>query len=259
MDSKLKNELARKLRGQREMLFKEIADSETDLSFIAEDRESELEEQAQEELMARLLDRLSDRGKRQLEEIDAALERLADRAYGVCLGCRKPISSDRLRVLPATRLCVRCAAAREKKSPMAEAKEETTHPGRFPGDLSILSDLELQALILEELREDGRVDLDELRVVCRHGVLYLDGALPSEAEHSILLQILKDVVGIDEIVDRIQIEGLLWEREDRFKAEEPEETAPWAELYGTGGSEIVESDEERMDTIQPVHPTPEKD
>ncbi len=257
MDTKVKDELARELRRQREMLFKEVAESEDDLNFIAQDQESELEEKAQGELIARLLDRLSDRGKRQLEEIDAALERMTWGVYGVCLRCRRPISSERLRALPAARLCVKCAAAGERKSPAPAGEEEMMHPGRVAADLNVLTELELQSLIMEQLREDGRVDLEEVRIICRHGIVYLDGVLPSEPERSILLQILQDVVGIEEVVDRIKIEELLWEREDRLKAEEPEEKPPWVEPYGT--EDIIESEEQGTDYVPPVRPIPEKD
>ncbi len=40
------------------------------------------------------------------------------------------------------------------------------------------SDREIEAALHELAREDGRIDVDELRIVCRHGVVYLDGAVP---------------------------------------------------------------------------------
>lgn len=48
--------------------------------------------------------------ERHLTELDAALERLRTGRYGRCEGCGEPIAAARLEVLPATRLCVRCAA-----------------------------------------------------------------------------------------------------------------------------------------------------
>ena len=48
----------------------------------------------------------------QLVEIDAALMRLQQHAYGRCESCGQPIGDPRLEALPATRLCVRCAARR---------------------------------------------------------------------------------------------------------------------------------------------------
>ena len=45
-----------------------------------------------------------------LAELDAALARLADGSYGICLSCHGPVGEERLAALPAARLCVRCAA-----------------------------------------------------------------------------------------------------------------------------------------------------
>ncbi len=70
----------RKLHQQRQMLPREISHVEDGLHQIAEDRETELEEQAQEERAARLLARLDDREKAELEEIDRALARFPVRS-----------------------------------------------------------------------------------------------------------------------------------------------------------------------------------
>lgn len=43
-----------------------------------------------------------------LSEIDAALQRLEEGSYGTCERCGEPISSQRLDVLPMTRLCTPC-------------------------------------------------------------------------------------------------------------------------------------------------------
>jgi DnaK suppressor protein len=43
-----------------------------------------------------------------VEEIDAALRRIADKTYGYCERCFQPIPKPRLRALPYARLCVAC-------------------------------------------------------------------------------------------------------------------------------------------------------
>lgn len=256
MHGKVHDSLARELRRQREVLFKEVADTEADLRFIEEDRESELEERAQEERMVRLLARLDERGRRSLEEIDAALRRISEGTYGRCERCGRPIPVARLRALPATRFCVECAHEQEgPRSPAAEGR--VPHTERVPGDFSLLTDRELEAVIREQVHEDGRVDTQELSIRCRQGVVYLRGALPSEAEHSVLLQLVTDVLGLNEVVDRIEVKEILWERESRFKAEPPEERLPWDEPYGT--EDIVESTEEGRDYVPPMDPTPEEE
>jgi RNA polymerase-binding transcription factor DksA len=44
-----------------------------------------------------------------LEQIEAALERIEDGLYGVCLACEAKIPKTRLNVLPHTPYCVKCA------------------------------------------------------------------------------------------------------------------------------------------------------
>ncbi|MBI3304101.1 MAG: TraR/DksA C4-type zinc finger protein [Deltaproteobacteria bacterium] len=254
MNQDVRDALAEELYRQRAVLFGEVADTEADLRFIQEDRESELEERAQEERETRLLARLDDQGRRALAEIDAALRRIAEGTYGTCEGCGQSIAAARLRALPATRFCVDCAREQEAPRPLA-TEEEPTHPGPVPPDLSLLSDRELEAVIRERVREDGHVDMEELRIVCRHGIVHLEGVLPSEAEHSILLQLVTDVLGLGEIVDHLQVKEVLWEREDRSKAEPPEERQPGVEPYDT--EDIVESLEEGIDYVPPISPTPE--
>jgi DnaK suppressor protein len=57
------------------------------------------------------LDALRQRAEEHLVEIDQAVKRLDAGTYGVCERCGQPIGDARLTVLPATELCVRCAAA----------------------------------------------------------------------------------------------------------------------------------------------------
>jgi DnaK suppressor protein len=44
-----------------------------------------------------------------LEQIEAALERIEDGVYGVCVECEAKIPKARLQVLPHTAYCVKCA------------------------------------------------------------------------------------------------------------------------------------------------------
>jgi DnaK suppressor protein len=46
--------------------------------------------------------------RRRLDEIDAALGRIADGSYGTCEGCGRAVSCARLKACPETRLCSSC-------------------------------------------------------------------------------------------------------------------------------------------------------
>ena len=57
-----------------------------------------------------------------LAEIDAALLRLVDGRYGACLACGGSIAIERLRLLPATLFCLRCARRRPRVSRIDAAR-----------------------------------------------------------------------------------------------------------------------------------------
>jgi DnaK suppressor protein len=67
---------------------------------------------------------LNDREREKLHAIDEALERIKDKSYGICENCEGEIQLGRLKVLPFTRLCVRCQEENEKESKRQKTLEE---------------------------------------------------------------------------------------------------------------------------------------
>ena len=248
-------EMAEMLRERRKVCLQEFRAAESELQTFAADRESETEESAQEDRSARLLSALDDHAIHEVEEIDAALERIANGIYGKCQACAASIPVGRLRLLPATRYCVPCA--KEGEQPARETQAELGRAALLPGDLSFLSDGEVAAEIHRMVKEDGRVDTEELRVRCRHGVVYLYGFVPSEKEHGVLLGILTDVLGLREVVDHIGVDEVLWERGERWKERGGEKPRPWEEPQGT--EDIIEMEEEGMEYTPPDRPVPEEE
>jgi len=245
------------LRQQRNHFLEEFRRAEQGLDAIAEERESELEEHAQEEQTARLLTWLDDRTLHAVKEIDLARQNILDATYGKCEVCHRSIAIARLCSLPAARCCRGCAAKNESPSLTAGSAAETPTVATIPADLSLLSDQELTEAIKEHFKEDGRIDVEELHVVCRRGVVYLSGVLPSEAEHQILLKTLTDVMGLQAIVDHLEIEELLWQTEKRTREVGPEINSRWQDPPGS--EDIVESMEEDKDFVAPAKPTPNEE
>jgi DnaK suppressor protein len=251
-------ELAQALRRQRAAFLKQFLDAEADLRSIAEDREPELEERAQEERAARILAGLDDRSLREITEIHAALQRMIDGSYGKCFDCGRVVPLARLRTVPTAAFCVECAQRKETTVTGAPAPMEPRHPGTLPPDLEPLLDREVKDALRELVREDRRVDMEELRLVCRHGVVHLEGAVPSEAEHQILLKLVTDVAGCEEVVDHLRVDELLWERPDRSRPAPRERTRP-ARFEPVGTEDVVESTEEGLDYVPPDRPPPEEE
>ena len=71
---------------------------------------------------------LSDRERGKSLAIDDALQRIEDKTYGICEcgcdNCEEEIGMGRLKVLPFTRLCVRCQEETEKESKLLKKAED---------------------------------------------------------------------------------------------------------------------------------------
>lgn len=80
---------------------------------IAE-RVHDLEEESVADLLVDLELADIDRHIQEIRDIDAALIRLADGSYGVCLDCNGEIDIERLKVFPTAKRCIQCQAMYEK-------------------------------------------------------------------------------------------------------------------------------------------------
>ena len=67
---------------------------------------------------------LNDREREKLHAIDDALQRIKDKTYGICESCEGEIQLGRLKVLPFTRLCVKCQEETEKESKRQKTLED---------------------------------------------------------------------------------------------------------------------------------------
>lgn len=170
-----------------------------------EERDAELEEEAQKMSLTSLYDQLSQRDKREIEEIDRALLKIEEGSFGRCERCKRSISRLRLDALPEARLCLSCARRSETRSSRPKPDRETLSCSAAPPGYEDLSDEDLMELIREALRNDGRVDIQDLKFTCREGTIRLDGVLPSKTEHQILLRILLDFVCSGAVMDLVKI------------------------------------------------------
>ncbi|MCK9226844.1 MAG: TraR/DksA family transcriptional regulator [Syntrophorhabdaceae bacterium] len=186
---------------------------------LREDREDlvapevEFEENAQKDGLLEPVSEIDDSQEARLDAITDALEKIESGQYGRCERCGRQIEPKRLDALPWATLCSACQAEAER-GPVRGLSEDVELP-ELPPDLQDLSDDEILRYVLDELQEDGRVDLEELTIECSRGIIHVDGFLPSEAQHQILLEILLDSIGIASLTDHISIDPLLWETDDR--------------------------------------------
>jgi DnaK suppressor protein len=91
-----------------EAKYKDLASSAFNRDEIvvesAADEMDRLQQQLSRDIAVRNLDQTS----RLLKSVQAALDRIEDEMYGVCLRCEEPIPEKRLKALPWAAHCVRC-------------------------------------------------------------------------------------------------------------------------------------------------------
>jgi len=246
---------------QREEIFERIQGLESEWQELGE-RDIEIEEEAQKKDLTSLFAQLDNLEKMEIEEIDLALYRMAGQTYGLCESCRKPISLKRLDALPATRLCRKCAGKYEEIQKSLPPAREVISAAKLPVGYENLSDKEVEEAIREHLRNDGRIDLEELEIHCRKGVIYLEGAIPSNREQQILLRILTDIMGFNSVIDHLEINKVIWERENRSAGTIPYSPGPDKnKIYEIDelAEDVFESQEEDKPYMFPDRPPPENE
>ncbi len=105
-----------KLLAWRRNLFDQVAEIEGDLLALTEQVDPEMVSEGQEENISRLLARLDDRGKAEIEAIDRALLRIEAGTYATCVDCDGPIPAARLAAVLTAETCLPCAKERERRT-----------------------------------------------------------------------------------------------------------------------------------------------
>lgn len=103
----------RRLLDERHRAVKQFLDTEGALHELVGDREVEIMDRVQGEVWEQMVRSLDERDREELEEVQAALDRIADGTYGRCQDCDQPIASARLEALPTARRCMACQDQQE--------------------------------------------------------------------------------------------------------------------------------------------------
>lgn len=105
------------LRGVREQLLKRQAElrnrterADADLRHEREPLAADFADQAVQRSNDEVLAAISDSARSELNQISVALRRIDAGQYTVCAACGEEIPAERLRTVPYTDRCARCAA-----------------------------------------------------------------------------------------------------------------------------------------------------
>lgn len=254
MRSQLADGVIRSFRDEllaaRQSVVSGLGVAEEDLAAMLEVAEPELEERSQEEAASDVATRVSGLRFDELRAIQGALVRIANGTFGVCVHCGSDIALERLRAVPSTPTCAACAnaAAPDLDASAREGAMSASLPEEFVG----LSDAEIATLVRQTLRDEVGEAIGSLRVLCRHGVIGLDGEIASDELREVVLRVIEEEIGL-ETLDRMRVSPFA--REPARVAGEGPRIAPMREA-GAAGSDQFEAAEEGTDYVAPDTPLP---
>lgn len=110
----LKVTLQRRFEALHEEVREDLLKTEDDREAGLADRVRDLGDESLATLITDLNLADTDRDLEELQDVEAALARMAQGAYGACVNCGEPIPFERLLAHPTARRCQPCQALQEK-------------------------------------------------------------------------------------------------------------------------------------------------
>lgn len=112
--STLRATLRARLAALRDILHAHLLKSDDDRARLLADRVRDEEDESVADLIVDLDLAEIDHDIEELRDVEAALERIREAAYGVCVTCQGAIPYERLTAYPTAKRCIRCQTIHEK-------------------------------------------------------------------------------------------------------------------------------------------------
>jgi DnaK suppressor protein len=124
---KQRNQFRQLLEEKRKELLFSTGDREEILIEHAAEEFDRLQQQLNREVAIRNLDRESTL----LKQVQAALARIEDESFGVCLRCDEPIPEKRLKAVPWAAYCVPCQEIVDRQRASGEFEDDGDEIGNL--------------------------------------------------------------------------------------------------------------------------------
>ncbi len=106
--------------------YDELSFSVSNREGIAVENAADEIDRVQQQLSRDIAVRNLDQTSRLLKSVRAALDRIEDEMYGVCLRCEEPIPEKRLKAVPWAAYCVSCQEGIDSQHAMEEDDSDTS-------------------------------------------------------------------------------------------------------------------------------------
>jgi DnaK suppressor protein len=117
MSVTFKQAMKQKLLDLKEQILRQLVSESDEFQEIVDDMEpKDLADIAAEDIDRRILEVLGSQEIKRLQLIDAALGRMENGHYGVCMSCGNKIPQERLQAIPYAILCIDCKSSEERRN-----------------------------------------------------------------------------------------------------------------------------------------------
>lgn len=104
------NDVKQTLSALLEELTERLDHISDDVRHTEQAVEKDFAEQATQNENNEVLDQLGNSARTEIALIKQALARIDSGQYGICQGCGEPIRAERLKAVPYSSMCVKCAS-----------------------------------------------------------------------------------------------------------------------------------------------------
>jgi DnaK suppressor protein len=114
IDPKIISKFKKILLKEREQIVGEVKQTYVSSQEMGQDGIQDIGDEAANIYNKQILLSLNESERIRLQEVDEALDRIANGTYGICEECGEPISLKRLEVRPVAKYCVSCLSKMER-------------------------------------------------------------------------------------------------------------------------------------------------
>ena len=101
---------------KREILETLAATNEEFRAIVSEMDPKDVADVASDDIDRKMIEALGSQDIKRLKAIDAALTRISQGRYGLCMACGKKIPQERLGAIPYAVLCIECQKSEERRN-----------------------------------------------------------------------------------------------------------------------------------------------
>ncbi len=114
MSQEFTEEMEKALLNLRKEIVESLASEDEDFkSLVSSMGIKDDGDAASDDMMIKKIEALNQIAANRLKSVDAALARIKNHRYGMCLQCGTKIPEDRLRAIPYAVLCIACKSGQE--------------------------------------------------------------------------------------------------------------------------------------------------